>query len=1062
MALWVNKAAQERKVRLVPGSAKWVAKEIQTVSLIKHREVTKLFSDLKTNIDQDELIQSKILSDPLSLLAELDKLTISHPAISPDTTFIKNASGAGPESLLGHNILLEHLPRKFTAPIGESTQIDIVLDPIDNKLNSALNKVDNAFLLLLKLSNIVDNEKARLSIPNAHDVSNARDSQKQINRSNKSDEKEVEFKDLGKFDVIKPTTNLEIVDRSLQVNPKTVINKDIMDRSIQTNDLTSLGKVSAETPISKMVEKTTTKTTQDSIVPPISYTTFSKVLPADQESAHALQFAKSAANLKPDPSVPYDPVPKQDFEIEKSKTIVEPQLTQKILLPSQIKISELSIKSRAHVNTQDELILEKARMKKIMADLRLQKIIIPKFDRKLKSPVRPSSILIVRSKIKDLDNSSNGVDKSNTSFEAIKYSIRKSIAEKRKSSRVNPVESNTVEVKTSKESESSVNANDIMVPKSSISSKSSPAISQKQTPLLKSNGYVSLPSKGPIPMPSAHSALAYRKKSLLAKSNQLMLTDKLKTASKFEEPELDALGHLSPVKPPSSIMRRHLPFLMDLPLLQHDSKVLKQESNIIEPILLKHNEASVKKSDSSTIPFTLNLPRPADVAGNRFPEVNKKPHKKSKNDSNFGSSTHDVFKPYSNNLSATTSRKRESPQRSSPLRKHQTSERGRGINQHTSKGSISKSPTQSRSPSRGRHKENGALTHPNLKTYLDFKVNSIEVNLKNGTNMEVSKPVEVSSFKIIPKLQSAAKLDKPKTIGTTSKYSTFTNSSPVKRYTVTGSNRPAVASPLKFETHDMQFGHSTNETTSKYKPQLAETAEAYTKILRLTQKDQNNSDAQIIREIDIASPSHADDEQLLEKDKRAKLKTIENNISSNLTHKSRFESKKVSTSIPGKSSRRINAGNSIPLPDAARGIFVGKRRPANQDHQKSNGVVKSSTRPPFSKTPLRLSKHVLPKTPIKSNDLPEIYTDDEDSDLPEAKKRKILKDWARTPELLRTAHLQQSVDPNTIFDPLNIRAVDVFESNASKVRIMQSPAISPINPDRQREEHQYAIRMGFK
>lgn len=127
--------------------------------------------------------------------------------------------------------------------------------------------------------------------------------------------------------------------------------------------------------------------------------------------------------------------------------------------------------------------------------------------------------------------------------------------------------------------------------------------------------------------------------------------------------------------------------------------------------------------------------------------------------------------------------------------------------------------------------------------------------------------------------------------------------------------------------------------------------------------------------------------------------------------------------------RKRAVGNAVPLPDAARGIFKGEQSKEKRKTQKA------------LTTPLRHRAKSL--TDIGTADspgfrpdaLPEIPSDDE-----ALRKKKYLKSWAETPELLKVMKETKDLDPVTVFGDVPVlRMDDVFESAASRQRGMASP-----------------------
>lgn len=140
-----------------------------------------------------------------------------------------------------------------------------------------------------------------------------------------------------------------------------------------------------------------------------------------------------------------------------------------------------------------------------------------------------------------------------------------------------------------------------------------------------------------------------------------------------------------------------------------------------------------------------------------------------------------------------------------------------------------------------------------------------------------------------------------------------------------------------------------------------------------------------------------------------------------------------------KSVKRPVHGNSVPLPDEARGIIrrdVKMQTPSN----KRNAAILDSAKTTPKPMPLG---DILTTTPRgqEPDELPEIFSDDDDH-----RRSKYLRVWASTPELKRIMEEKKHVDPVSIFGevpPLNMD--DIFESQASRLRGRPSPTHSPGN-----------------
>lgn len=127
--------------------------------------------------------------------------------------------------------------------------------------------------------------------------------------------------------------------------------------------------------------------------------------------------------------------------------------------------------------------------------------------------------------------------------------------------------------------------------------------------------------------------------------------------------------------------------------------------------------------------------------------------------------------------------------------------------------------------------------------------------------------------------------------------------------------------------------------------------------------------------------------------------------------------------------RKRAVGNAVPLPDAARGIFVSreKNKGPNKQPEDKNHSVKSSTRPK--------AQDVNEGDKYTPDNLPDIPSEDDTE-----KSRKYIKSWAETPEILRTMKEKQSMDPVDVFGEVPVLKIDeVFESIASRQRGQASP-----------------------
>lgn len=104
--------------------------------------------------------------------------------------------------------------------------------------------------------------------------------------------------------------------------------------------------------------------------------------------------------------------------------------------------------------------------------------------------------------------------------------------------------------------------------------------------------------------------------------------------------------------------------------------------------------------------------------------------------------------------------------------------------------------------------------------------------------------------------------------------------------------------------------------------------------------------------------------------------------------------------------RRRPAGNAIPLPEAARGLFVRARlKDKNASHEQKTPQRWLKAKPEVESS-LRANS-----SPLLTNEgLPDIPSDDE-----ELRNKKYLKSWAETPEIIRVLNEQPAQDPRVIF-----------------------------------------------
>lgn len=127
--------------------------------------------------------------------------------------------------------------------------------------------------------------------------------------------------------------------------------------------------------------------------------------------------------------------------------------------------------------------------------------------------------------------------------------------------------------------------------------------------------------------------------------------------------------------------------------------------------------------------------------------------------------------------------------------------------------------------------------------------------------------------------------------------------------------------------------------------------------------------------------------------------------------------------------RKRAAGNAVPLPDAARGIFTSEQNKEKRKMQKA------------LTTPLRgksvADTGITDSPGFRPDALPDIPSDDE-----ALRSKKYLKSWAETPELLKVMKENKDLDPVSVFGDVPVlRMDDVFESEASRQRGMASPKV---------------------
>jgi hypothetical protein len=746
-------------------------------------------------------------------------------------------------------------------------------------------------------------------------------------------------------------------------------------------------------------------------------------------------------------------------------------------------------------------------MLEIFEELRLQKFHIPNFkSREVFETVK----LEVPAVDDDNDNSLM-----NDSIQAIQIAIRKSIAEKRKSmqsketihhdklnlgtqSDQSPMSNTSSSLSFNQEKVSLIKSrpdNDksdlsLVLPKKSLPLNSSiPASSNNansrisshyKTPKRKSSMFISLPSREPIPISSARTNLN-NKPSHTIRSKQPKLTDKLESASQ-EDAKVAISDTLSPVKLPKSLSSKNfLPSSLSeskLPLLAKNSlsnptlNSLYKSPELLPTKFKTSNKASNLEESETNNNKLVSLK--SDVSS-KIDSRNTRKHNtlvtRSRTNLLNSNSSNGTFRPYSNNLSASLKPPRisRSPQRSSPLRVQQKvgdvrdeKFRSRGI-------SPERRLQRSGEPSKPKNQFSPVV----ILSDMDSSV--LNVGRKHDRFM-LTTSSSVSKEKI-------GRTNKP----TTKNKFLSTNlngSSPVKldgQSSIYG-NR-IIESPIKngsYNQNDLQIKRPLHpETIPSLRKSIPSNGleNSKPKKILLTRRHEQNR----IKSINIENENENHDnvnkyfkldDNLIEYRESINIKLAPNKKASTAKRgraihtalQSRMELKKNEIPHLAKSSRKV-IGNSVPLPEAARGIFTEKRRKLNDESFKSSYTSNSlTTTDVLTNTPNGKSSYdhkFSMKLTVPVNMLPEIHTDEEDNITHEAKKKRTIKSWAATPELIKRVTEQKNINPSEIFGEINVQIDDVFESPTSKERGKQSPAISPINPDKVKEQREYAIKMGY-
>ncbi|RLV93080.1 hypothetical protein JA1_002708 [Spathaspora sp. JA1] len=111
----------------------------------------------------------------------------------------------------------------------------------------------------------------------------------------------------------------------------------------------------------------------------------------------------------------------------------------------------------------------------------------------------------------------------------------------------------------------------------------------------------------------------------------------------------------------------------------------------------------------------------------------------------------------------------------------------------------------------------------------------------------------------------------------------------------------------------------------------------------------------------------------------------------------------------------------------------------------------------------RANSSTTPKTPLRitAETLPHVLTDDEDDPSPDRDK-KVLQDWARSPELRESIIQNKTINASAVFgkEP-KLDLFQVFENRISSERGGQSPERTPDIAERKREEREYIKKMGY-
>lgn len=752
-------------------------------------------------------------------------------------------------------------------------------------------------------------------------------------------------------------------------------------------------------------------------------------------------------------------------------------------------------------------------MLKTFEELRLQKFnTVSKIAKS--EPVKSEPNILQQLEIADEDE-----DEANDSIQAIQIAIRKSIAEKRKSTQQrqsasresfnidkqlnhnNKVETFQPLVNSNKSSlvpsrpllTSSLSNHEL--PKLPPAPSSIPTLSNNfrisshyKTPKRKSSMFVGLPSREPIPISSARTNTNRPPHSV--KSKQPKLTDKLEsasqeddrkqqleTASREDDRNLLISNTLSPVKLPRSLKSMNLappstsesklPTLSNYGLLKKPTrspppvpdeketwfKQRHQESKVSPPLALKPIP-SFEKDNSKNNETSIRHTKPIPLRSN---------------------SSNGSFKPYSANLSAPAKPDRSrSPERSSPIRKHQT------VSHVKDAKPISRSRSPERSSPIWRSHNNTEVKSRSRTRSPEKHTSNISENYK--TTNEPLPPVKLSGMDT-PSLDGQGTIHDRYMLSTSSsvpKPKRTTNQPATKnKFLTTTLNR---LSPVKTDDQSSIYGHriidspikngSYNKNDLQIKrPLHSESIPSLKKSIgasiensmkpkkimlarRYEPKRQETSKHESPKRTTNLEVSSKESRSLREEKDDMRAYRAPTKLPSKHFQQTKVDIKKTEVPSLTRKNRRA-VGNAVPLPDAARGITTGDKR------RKLNNTNLTTSDSMAAKTPNK-NGHTTPmKRPKNGDILPDILTDDEDNLTIELKKKRTIQPWAATPELVKYVTNQKNINPTDIFGEVNLQIDDVFASPTSKERGKQSPAISPINPDKMREQREYAIKMGY-